>query len=528
MSNNLNTVVFDPTKVVLISPMTASWAVSASYALTGVSTTAISASWASQSLSASYAPSTPSSSAISASWASQSLSASYAPFTAVATVPSASWASQSLSASCLSASVPFYVTNQTGPSIISTGAPSVGGLVIRGNSIGDTTLRPLVDVSYVSASWYCAKKETLYTDGNLTPTWTDFGPGGRTLYKGGAETTAPKYRANYLNGNPVFEFSASSQMSASLGNTDTFFRQDYQSVFLLFRETSLSSNWWEKSLMSCDSPTGGNCNKWIFSVGSTGQVVWACHLGSSSGDNEFDSTGGVVAESAWTLAEFTKNGSTINVYINGTNVLLNQNASYYPPTIPYPFTVGWSEGTTTNTFTGQMAEFLFYSGSLSTDDRQKIEGYLLWKYGLQANLPGGHPYYSSSPTASEATTIQQSGNLLEFSSSNSTFATTIDGVSYVNALGQFVGSASYATTASYALNGGGSGGTSLISGSTYSITASWAVNAVNSTTASYALNGGGGGGGTSLISGSTYPITASWAVNAVNSTTDVLMVQIFS
>lgn len=48
--------------------------------------------------------------------------------------------------------------------------------------------------------------------------------------------------------------------------------------------------------------------------------------------------------------------------------------------------------------------------------------------------------------------------------------------------------------------------TSLRTGSTYPITASWAANA---TSASYALNSGG----TSITTGSTYPITSSWANN---------------
>jgi hypothetical protein len=49
--------------------------------------------------------------------------------------------------------------------------------------------------------------------------------------------------------------------------------------------------------------------------------------------------------------------------------------------------------------------------------------------------------------------------------------------------------------------------TSLVEGQTYPITASWAI------TASHALNGGSGG--TSLSTGSQYPITASWALNAL-------------
>jgi hypothetical protein len=66
------------------------------------------------------------------------------------------------------------------------------------------------------------------------------------------------------------------------------------------------------------------------------------------------------------------------------------------------------------------------------------------------------------------------------------------------------------------LNLSGSG-TTLVTGSTYPITSSWANNVVSSSyalTASYALNGGGGG--TTLVTGSTYPITSSWANNVVS------------
>ena len=49
-------------------------------------------------------------------------------------------------------------------------------------------------------------------------------------------------------------------------------------------------------------------------------------------------------------------------------------------------------------FHGFMSEILVYNTSLSTTDRQKIEGYLSWKWGIQGNLPSTHPFYSSSPT----------------------------------------------------------------------------------------------------------------------------------
>lgn len=42
-------------------------------------------------------------------------------------------------------------------------------------------------------------------------------------------------------------------------------------------------------------------------------------------------------------------------------------------------------------------EILMYNQYLDITDRQKIEGYLAWKWGLQASLPVGHPYKSSAP-----------------------------------------------------------------------------------------------------------------------------------
>ncbi|EKE70900.1 LamG domain-containing protein [Oceanibaculum indicum] len=46
---------------------------------------------------------------------------------------------------------------------------------------------------------------------------------------------------------------------------------------------------------------------------------------------------------------------------------------------------------------GDIAEIVVVLDLLSTDDRQKLEGYAAWKWGLQALLPGGHPYENSPP-----------------------------------------------------------------------------------------------------------------------------------
>jgi type IV secretory pathway VirB2 component (pilin) len=47
--------------------------------------------------------------------------------------------------------------------------------------------------------------------------------------------------------------------------------------------------------------------------------------------------------------------------------------------------------------TGKIAEIVMVFGSLSTDDRQRLEGYLAHKWGLAGNLPANHPYKIRTP-----------------------------------------------------------------------------------------------------------------------------------
>jgi hypothetical protein len=42
-------------------------------------------------------------------------------------------------------------------------------------------------------------------------------------------------------------------------------------------------------------------------------------------------------------------------------------------------------------------EVLFFNTNLTTPQQQQVEGYLAWKWGLQANLPANHPYKNAPP-----------------------------------------------------------------------------------------------------------------------------------
>jgi hypothetical protein len=49
-------------------------------------------------------------------------------------------------------------------------------------------------------------------------------------------------------------------------------------------------------------------------------------------------------------------------------------------------------------FVGRMYEVILYSSPLTDSQRQQLEGYLAWKWGLQSSLPSStHPYKTFKP-----------------------------------------------------------------------------------------------------------------------------------
>ena len=50
---------------------------------------------------------------------------------------------------------------------------------------------------------------------------------------------------------------------------------------------------------------------------------------------------------------------------------------------------------------GRISEIVMSASPWATTDRQRLEGYLAWKWGLVANLPGTHPYRYTPPTTDE-------------------------------------------------------------------------------------------------------------------------------
>ena len=150
--------------------------------------------------------------------------------------------------------------------------------------------------------------------------------------------------------------------------------------------------------------------------------------------------------------------------------------------------------------TGYISEIVVYNTCLSITDRQKMEGYLSWKWGLQNNLPTSHPYYSASPTSPTVTSITQT-SLPSSSLSVSTLlsAPIITSVSYVTsttALINFTAPTGSAIGTTYtAIAGGNTYGTAsypstfvLVSGLSSNTSYSFNIKANNAAGTSLASN----------------------------------------
>ena len=62
-------------------------------------------------------------------------------------------------------------------------------------------------------------------------------------------------------------------------------------------------------------------------------------------------------------------------------------------------------------FYGYVAEYIIYNSVITILQREQVEGYLAWKWGLQANLPANHPYKAAAPSTTNALGISRPANV---------------------------------------------------------------------------------------------------------------------
>lgn len=103
----------------------------------------------------------------------------------------------------------------------------------------------------------------------------------------------------------------------------------------------------------------------------------------------FETTTGTAVENNDYLTSFYFNAAGSTIRINGTQLASGSiaNTSFASLNIGGNFLEDQS-------LDGFIAELVAFADS---NDQEIIEGYLAWKWGMQGNLPAGHPYKNSRP-----------------------------------------------------------------------------------------------------------------------------------
>jgi hypothetical protein len=102
----------------------------------------------------------------------------------------------------------------------------------------------------------------------------------------------------------------------------------------------------------------------------------------------------------WGINTYLVNGSsnTTNTFTYSSYHLLD--AYSYSNTNNTSWRVGGWRNDTSRNFIGTIAEIIIYNNPITPFNRQKVQGYLAWKHGIQNRLSFSHPFYSAAPTVS--------------------------------------------------------------------------------------------------------------------------------
>jgi len=273
----------------------------------------------------------------------------------------------------------------------------------------------------------------LWLDASDSSTLFDATTGGNTPVNGGAvarwedksgnarhasQTTAasrPEYIIPAQNGLNALRFYATSQhfMNAGTNSTWNFLHDGSNSaLFILARCRTVGDN---PNAIHTYLSTGG------IASGNIGFWIAYDDLASASRNNGLNVRVARGVTGSYLSFDITNDKITpgiyhlISSYIDANNATagnrtiqrVDGGADFSSNTLPNSpsasnstssLHIGRDVQSSTFDFTGDICEIIIINNHPLTADRETIEGYLAWKWGIEASLPAGHPYENAAPT----------------------------------------------------------------------------------------------------------------------------------
>jgi hypothetical protein len=231
--------------------------------------------------------------------------------------------------------------------------------------------------------WLDANKSTSLTmSGTNVSQWTDL-TGNTNI----TATNYPTYSATGCNGKPTLQFTSGNQFTNSVNTTV------YNSLanFNYFIVVKIADN---NAIYAPFALDNKSLSIYLSSPSPFNPVVHTTGAPWTFNNTDFLFNNVATPTNTFCIIQLSisNNGASQTFYINGSA----------GNTISCSFTGSSSKIIIGNSaysdpFVGYMSEILIYTSSLTTTQRQQIEGYLAWKWGLNSSLSNTHPYYSSAP-----------------------------------------------------------------------------------------------------------------------------------
>ena len=268
-------------------------------------------------------------------------------------------------------------------------------------------------------AWYDADDSTTIFDattggslpssGNDVGRWEDKSGGGYHVTQATA-ANRPHYVTNTLNGKPVIECTAQWLTAATASDWNFLHNTSGSTVVIVWKAgTSADPNaaysaWGTSGLATANHGQG------LFSDDRTslsrneavGSIISRGVLGEPNAN--VVSSNGAHSPNAPTIVSFVGDpgnataANRVSLRVNGGTPTGSNTETHAASTsnATFAFQVG-AGGNDVLPLTGYIAEVVICDAKLSDANREKVEGYLAHKWGLETNLPSTHPYRNSAP-----------------------------------------------------------------------------------------------------------------------------------
>ena len=261
----------------------------------------------------------------------------------------------------------------------------IAELYIDGLSVVEwsvTTEAVLWDPTYLGSAviaWLDADAITGLANNDPVSTWVNsIGSNDFT----GSGAARPQYKTNLLDSKPVVRFS-SSQLMTSASSIANWANKRGCVVGVLYPTLSGFGQ-------VIGTYNGASSPRWIWYSTTAGSAYLYHDNVSTPTASNLDSG------STWVIKSFHRTGDTAAGHYRDGVLEDNITIANNQPADNYLYLGANSTGG--QAWGGDIAELVLVSDTVSDSDRQKLEGYLAWKWGLEGNLDGSHPYASAPPT----------------------------------------------------------------------------------------------------------------------------------